>query len=277
MGAEHDAYLPGILPGLADLTRERHAVPVSDADLRDLERRWRETCSAEDEAAWIRELVRRGELPPSRLRYAADCGDAAALLVLEDDLTLPRDLRQGLERFAKADVVLQARVAVALLQDAEVAAAGLWLSLLKSALSLLATGGAVRLEGSRLGAFEALEAWILCPCRSCASIASAASDLAFAEALNLEASFEDWRAPESHPEANHRHGCMRLSRASARAASLPSQGRFGSLVEPLFDLWGEPWEAPRARLQEEVVPWLLGQSDPVRERVEARQREAVGE
>tara|TARA_R110002072_G_scaffold140386_2_gene284620 strand:+ start:207 stop:338 length:132 start_codon:yes stop_codon:yes gene_type:complete len=37
-------------------------VRVSDADLRELERRFRETGSVEEEAAWLQERVRAGEL-----------------------------------------------------------------------------------------------------------------------------------------------------------------------------------------------------------------------
>jgi hypothetical protein len=62
---------------------------VSDAKLRDLERRWRETRSLEDEVAFLRERVRAGELARDELLALAHRQGAAALAVLGDD----RDLR----------------------------------------------------------------------------------------------------------------------------------------------------------------------------------------
>ncbi len=43
------------------LIASRQGAPVSDSVVRDLERRWRETGSREDEIAWLRERVRAGE------------------------------------------------------------------------------------------------------------------------------------------------------------------------------------------------------------------------
>ena len=44
---------------------------MTDERLRELERCWRESGSVEDEAAWLRERVRVGELSEARLRLAA--------------------------------------------------------------------------------------------------------------------------------------------------------------------------------------------------------------
>ena len=52
--------------------------PMSDQKLRELERRWRETGSVEDEAAYLRERVRVGDLTQERLELAAYLGHAAA-------------------------------------------------------------------------------------------------------------------------------------------------------------------------------------------------------
>jgi hypothetical protein len=52
---------------------------VSDERLRVLERRWKETGSVEDEAAWLRERVRVGDLSENRLEVAAYLGHLAAL------------------------------------------------------------------------------------------------------------------------------------------------------------------------------------------------------
>lgn len=51
---------------------------MSDTKLRDLERRWKETGAVEDEAAYLLERVRVGELTRERLELAAYCGHEAA-------------------------------------------------------------------------------------------------------------------------------------------------------------------------------------------------------
>ena len=51
---------------------------MSDSKLRELERRWRETQSVEDEAAYLRERVRVGDLTQERLELAARTGLPAA-------------------------------------------------------------------------------------------------------------------------------------------------------------------------------------------------------
>ena len=62
-------------PGPADLAR---MALVSDQRLRELERKWRETGSVEDEAAYLRERVRVGDLTQERLELAAYCGHEGA-------------------------------------------------------------------------------------------------------------------------------------------------------------------------------------------------------
>lgn len=53
-------------------------VPMSDQKLRELERRWKESESVEDEAVYLRERVRVGGLTQDRLELAASCGHPAA-------------------------------------------------------------------------------------------------------------------------------------------------------------------------------------------------------
>lgn len=52
---------------------------MSDCRLRELERRWRETGSVEDEAAYLRERVRVGNLTEEKLELAAYCGHEGAM------------------------------------------------------------------------------------------------------------------------------------------------------------------------------------------------------
>ena len=61
---------------------------MSDERLRELERRWKETGSVEDEAAWLSERVRAGELTEERLRLAAALGQPAAVAASGSDRAL---------------------------------------------------------------------------------------------------------------------------------------------------------------------------------------------
>jgi hypothetical protein len=88
---------------------------VSDERLRELERRWKETGSVEDEAAWLRERVRAGELAQYRVDLACFCEHAGALLAAgrarsvfrppyppTDDLTTWPFNKEALTRFTLA-------------------------------------------------------------------------------------------------------------------------------------------------------------------------------
>ena len=57
---------------------------MSDEQLRQLERRWKETGAIEDEAAWLRARVQSGAVTEDRLRLAAYFGSAAASMALRD-------------------------------------------------------------------------------------------------------------------------------------------------------------------------------------------------
>jgi hypothetical protein len=57
---------------------------VTDHALRESERRWKETGSVEDEAVYLRERLRAGELPLDRLQLAAWLGSEAACLVVPE-------------------------------------------------------------------------------------------------------------------------------------------------------------------------------------------------
>lgn len=52
---------------------------MTDSHLRELERRYRNSGSVDDGAAWLRARVQAGELPEPRLHFAAKCGHPTAL------------------------------------------------------------------------------------------------------------------------------------------------------------------------------------------------------
>lgn len=67
---------------------------MSDAGLRKAERRWRETGAVGDEAAYLLERVRVGDLKRERLVLAAYCGHKAARVALgEGAPSVPADTR----------------------------------------------------------------------------------------------------------------------------------------------------------------------------------------
>ncbi len=63
---------------------------MSDARLRELERRWKETQSPDDEAAYLLERVRVGDLTRERLELAAYCGHERARQAIQcNEFSLP--------------------------------------------------------------------------------------------------------------------------------------------------------------------------------------------
>jgi hypothetical protein len=76
-----------------DLVGAARTAPSSDSKLRDLERRWRRTGSVEDEAAYLIERVRVGDLTQERLDLAAYCGHEAATRASSRRHKEPEDLR----------------------------------------------------------------------------------------------------------------------------------------------------------------------------------------
>ena len=100
-------------PGLAEVNLRRHAVLVSDADLRELERRFRESGSVEDEAAWLSARVKAGELDEDKLHLAAHLGYEAAIgdvgppTLLETDAEVFVAWADGLSRWGKHMAALQ--------------------------------------------------------------------------------------------------------------------------------------------------------------------------
>ncbi len=88
---------------------------MSDARLRELERRWRESGKVEDHAAYLVEGVRAGTLREAMLELAAYCGNRAAELALgrtPPRASSPETFFAGLVRFGD-DAVLCAVLAAA--------------------------------------------------------------------------------------------------------------------------------------------------------------------
>jgi hypothetical protein len=89
---------------------------MSDAKLRDLERRWKETGSVEDEAAYLLERVRVGDLTRERLELAAYCGHEGAMSAIGSQLDsgAPTVWMVGLARWGSGPILIAAAAAVRL-------------------------------------------------------------------------------------------------------------------------------------------------------------------
>jgi hypothetical protein len=72
-------------------------VRMSDARLRELERKWKETGAVGDEAAYLLERMRVGDVTRDRLEFAAYCGHEAARRVVggESGQSGPEQLLAG--------------------------------------------------------------------------------------------------------------------------------------------------------------------------------------
>lgn len=144
-------------------------VSVSDAKLRELERRWRETGAVEDEAAWLRERVRVGELTRERLFLAASCGHDGARVAAEGEA--PPLLRNAndLGRLFDWGMDVPVRGAAA-------------------ACELVRLSGVPAVEEAARRAIQAVRVWCDCPCDRHAQEAELSADVV---AETADPSFEE--------------------------------------------------------------------------------------
>ncbi len=250
---------------------------MTDSRLRELGREWRKTGNLEDEAVWLLERVRTGDLEQSRLKLAAHCGSSSAAVAIQIEPTPAgrvqgSDLGVWSEHLAglggRESVVrvlvgvaraLLSRVDSSLLSDSclvvldhaerELQVSEFWVS---------DPNPRTRKHAARLGAtyerprstFNPRSYWV--PSEPNEELAWHSKFLAGATVGAIATGLED-----------------ELSSCLARGLGRPHSYR-GRLELPsgLAEL----------SLRQEVVPWALGYRDPVRDRVEARQRaEAAGD
>lgn len=132
---------------------------MSDEDLRELERRFRETGSVEDEAAWLLGRLRAGDLEEEQLRLAACCSHEPSRIALgEPPAVEPENSFIWSLRLQEVGPRLLARVSVALCLEAFVALEG------------------HRFHARCLEALRALEAWAANPSPELAGRARRLSD-----------------------------------------------------------------------------------------------------
>lgn len=210
---------------------------MSDQRLRELERAWQAGGGVDDEAALLRERLRRGLTDEARLTVAARLGHAAAAAVLGPRAPGPGHTDERL-RLAALDAAI-ARVG----QEARVRAAVALARRRVRAWGHAGTSGTRADRANLLQALQAAEDWVRCPCADHALRADHVAEQAGPAVWKLRA-----RTQRS----------AYFAVIAAEAAALPSN-------RPALRLEDAADEADdvRAALRRELVPWLLGHADPL--------------
>ena len=241
---------------------------MTDTKLRELERRWKESNAAEDEAAYLLERVRVGDLEKEKLELAAYCGHEGARLALGDE-ALPTALT--CEEDPSSDSI-RSWAAGLRRWDGECSA--------RAALAVAVASQAL-LEGSEpLGhpsCLEQAEACLILGSPSAARLAPLVEEVE--QALRQQsvgfANARPWIA-----------GIVKVVAARSVSASLghdpggigPGETRVSRATpnEILrhaisYAVRGLGVRDPYRAMRGELVSWVLGYGDPVRDRVERAQ------
>lgn len=217
---------------------------MSDARLRDLERRWRDTRAVSDEAAYLVERLRAGDLDPERLRVAARCGHPAAVEALGEPPVFPR-LEGADDDAARATVAAWLRGFDAFPREVRVRVA------LVLAKATLGNGPPHGTDPQVIDALTALERWCRCPCeadlvavdaavlllplggvtrRRWSALGARGAMVAWLVLRGDAVGGEDWERPFEHPLVD--------------------------LLEGAIDYAMDPRAVPAA-IADELVPWAL--------------------
>lgn len=218
---------------------------MSDTRLRELERRWKETGAVEDEAAYLVERVRAGEVTRERLELSAYCGYEAALRIVPEARPFAPSatffLPMHLFNHIRQDVACRCAIAVGHV-------------VMPLAGRIQATNRSIQFEPRLLvDVIVALEDWTL---------SQKEEDLGRVRELGSRA----WPFVKTDTFAF-------LARDAAATADRPEN------IQPLYTrsvelisaaLGGGAFALLRDGLAREVGPWLLGTGDPLRSRRRGR-------
>lgn len=258
-------------------SRPASVVPVSDADLRELERKFRETGSVEDEAAWLRARVQAGELSQENLELAAFLGHEGAQFAADSEIVAPSVEGDGYDTDTCLYPSLSEWTRQLCVFGLEAAVRA---GIASSVASLPTFETAYPGVTEPRTALNLTEEWVLDQTSERAKAAVAAGLNSEEPVCMVNASYGP--APDQQTvgfgpaygaltladeETLEGHGSEQLSDfTSAAVVSVSSAAH----VLP-------PEEVVRVVAQE-LIPFALGYLDPIRERVDARQRaEVAGE
>lgn len=216
---------------------------MSDSDLRDLERRWRESGSTEDEATLLMAYVRNRDLTRGRLELAALCGNLGAIQAIGAPPV------HSLTDWAGALGVW----------DRE-AGARILVSAIEAALPILE--GEFPRERRHAEFLDVIKDWIRCPCTSHQELVSEHSTGTTWTPLAGSWELAD---REALPDAPARvFGALSdASQVILRVAHFgPVRRDVQNGLLKLIPFAGEA--RIRAAVLEAVSPWALGRSDPLR-------------
>lgn len=226
---------------------------MSDARLRGLERRWRETGVMADEATFLLERLRVGELTQERLQLAAYLGYEAAKVVLETDAPLvPEDSEDwvnGLKLWGKEACV---RAAIVIAEAVQ----GLPGALISSD------------EWSEWAIPEAIRAaskWVFCQTEKNAGDAFTRGRLVIPDNFNARLFYPDTPAAQAAFAAS-----MPINRN-------PNLRQYGDMPTTAIAFVRRSFNLSVVRsicqnISAELLPWVLGTGDALRDRVEERAR-----
>lgn len=211
---------------------------MSDARIRELERRWRETGAPEDEGAYLKELVRTGGLSDSEVRLAAALGHPASKIVLGDTREVPASASLWRSLGARGPEVA-IRVVVALARSLELSAR----------------------DSERL---SMAEAWCCRPGRvSWSDLERHVLPYRSNVAIETHLVNEAIRALGSLPGAGPPQELLR----QPQSTFLPI-GDWGGWLDRIGEVanagWGDRW---LSIISAELLPWALRRGDPVLRRV----------
>jgi hypothetical protein len=214
---------------------------MSDTKLRDLERRWKETGTVDDEAAYLLERVRVGDLGRERLELAAYCGHEGASRASPHATRHPsgeslQSMSHAIASRWGAEPVARMLVCLARI------AAPVWIDTFPE-------------DRRPLDALDAIEDHLACPCAAHAEVMERAQRQASAAAHAVY-------------ETHSREAVVALAVSNA-AQYLEGKGVMGTSIKQLTGFLGDLYR--REAVWNELIPWALGRPDPVFERVRCRQ------
>ena len=231
---------------------------MTDSRLQQLKRAWEASGSVEDETAYLRERGRAGDLTEERVELAAYCGHTASRLYLSVKGGAPdrsaREIRSRLIRLGGKPLAMRALLAMAWRDWANPR----WVELREEDEALLerheglleANAPPWQSREQEQAMLRSFERWLLDP-----------SEKRLAAALELAG----------------RCGDQRLFRSSAAAAARVLEANSEDALAEAFFRRLSVTPSPRDDTftlkpdqADELVPWLLGYSDPVAERVAER-------
>jgi hypothetical protein len=212
---------------------------VTDSTLRELERQFRSSGSVEDEAAWLGARLRAGELSEERLRLAAYLGDEATLRVTSFEPPANLDALIARAHAGEFGKDVPGRVCLAVggpFDQGNEYWGKHWDEATALVSRYLLTGeGTAELERFFIRCFDGLDE---------RGQPGAGRDLTSAEMIEASGAVETHRLRGPTP--------------------------LGGLIETARRMQGADDSTLTALIRDALVPWLLGYSDPVRERIAKR-------